>query len=164
MANKANKRFKDNAEKRGNRPFTAMRHDVMDSEAWARTSMKGIKLIMDLVAQYRGNNNGDLCLAWKTMKPRGWKSEDTLNKAKNELIEKQWVVCTRQGSRNVASLYALTFFAIDACDKYDPDIKSRTRPRDSWKIGNSPPDIDEEKRKEKARKIKNATTEIGVRI
>ena len=108
VANKTNKRFKDNAEKRGNKPFTAMRHDVMDSEAWARTSMKGIKLIMDLVAQYRGNNNGDLCLAWKTMKQRGWKSEDTLNKAKDELIEKQWIVCTRQGSRNVASLYALT--------------------------------------------------------
>ena len=161
---RGSKQFKDNAEKRGNKPFTAMRHDVLDSEAWARTSMKGIKLIMDLVAQYRGNNNGDLCLAWKIMKPRGWKSEGTLNSAKDEIIEKQWIICTRQGSRNIASLYALTFFAIDACDKYDPDIKTGVKPRDSWRVGNTAPDLVEEKRKERARKIKNATTGIGVRM
>ena len=164
VANRATKRFKDNADKRGNKPFTAMRHDVMDSEAWANTSMKGIKLIMDMTAQYRGDNNGDLSLAWKIMQPRGWKSEDTLNNAKGELLDKRWIICTRQGSRNVCSLYALTFFAIDECYKYDPDIRAGTRPRDSWKVGNSAPDLVEEKRKERAVKIKNATTNFGVRI
>jgi hypothetical protein len=160
----ASKKYKDNGDKRGNKPFTAMRHDVMDSYAWANTSMKGIKLIMDMTAQYRGNNNGDLSLAWKLMKPRGWKSEGTLNDAKDELMEKQWLIRTRKGSRNVCALYALTFFAVDASDKYDPDIRSTLKPRDSWKAGNVAPDIVEEKRKERARKIKVATTEIGVRI
>ena len=141
-----------------------MRHDVMDSHAWANTSMKGVKLIMDVLAQYRGNNNGDLSLAWKIMQSRGWKSEDTLNNAKDELLEKRWLICTRKGGRNVCALYALTFFAVDECNKYDPDIMSTLKPRDSWKIGNAVPDIVEEKLKERARKIKIATTEIGVRI
>jgi len=162
--NRASKKYKDNGDKRGNKPFTAMRHDVMDSHAWANTSMKGIKLIMDMAAQYRGNNNGDLCLAWKIMQSRGWKSEETLNNAKDELLEKRWIICTRKGSRNVCALYALTFMGVDESDKYDPDIRPAMKPRDSWKAGNAVPDIVEEKRKERAKKIKIATTEIGVRI
>jgi len=72
VANKVTKRFKDNGEKRGGKSFVPIRHDVLDSEAWANnTSMKGKSLIMDLSAQYRGDNNGDLCLAWTVMQPRG---------------------------------------------------------------------------------------------
>jgi hypothetical protein len=44
-------------------------------------------LLFDLLAQYRGNNNGDLCAAWKLMQPRGWKSEEISHKAKLQLLD-----------------------------------------------------------------------------
>ena len=166
MANKASERFKDNADKRGNKPFTAMRHDVMDSQAWARTSMKGKSLIIDMLAQYRGNNNGDLCAAFKGsdksrgMKSRGWKSKTTLNDAIKELLEKKWLIRTRKGVNRTPHLYALTFFAVDPCGgKLDPHIVPKDKPMDSWKIGNTAPDIVKEKQRYRARKIDSLRSE-----
>lgn len=50
------------------------------------------------------------------MRPRGWKSEDTLNKAKRALLDSCLIVETRKGQRpNKCSLYALTWFALDEC-------------------------------------------------
>jgi len=159
---RGNRHYKENAEKRGSGQFTSIRTDVLRSEAWANTSSWGTRLIMDLAAQYRGNNNGDLCMAWSVMKKRGWKSKDTLNRAKKELLSKKWIEVTRQGARKVASLYALTFWAIDQCSgKLDPHICPRNKPKDTWKIGNTPPNISEERAKEKSRKIKNSGTAIG---
>lgn len=155
-------RFKENAEKRGGQPFAPMRIDVTSSEAWANTSAWGIRLIMNLVAQYRGNNNGDLCATWKFMKNRGWKSKDTLDRAKKELLDKKWIVITRKGGRKTPDLIALTFWGIDECNgKLDPHIFPRLNPLDSWKVGNTPPDIQKEKAKEKARKIKFFGTDTG---
>ena len=84
---------------------------------------------MDLVVQYRGDNNGDLCAAWKLMKPRGWRSEATLHKAKRELIELGLIVETRKGWRpNKASLYAVTWLDLDYCGgKLDISQKGFTR-------------------------------------
>ena len=54
------------------------------------------------------------------MKPRGWKSEDTLNRAKRELLSAELIFEARKGRRpNVCSLYALTWFALDPSAKHD---------------------------------------------
>ena len=159
---RGNKRFKENAQKRGEGPFISIRIEVFRSEAWAKTSVQGKCLIIDLVAQYRGNNNGDLCMAWSVMKERGWKSKDTLGRAKKELLEKKWILVTRKGGRKIPDLLALTFWAIDECNgKLDPHIHPRNKPLDTWKVGNTPPDIVKERAKEKARKIKIFGTTIG---
>ena len=154
--------YQEHAEKRGSRQFAPMRTDVLRSEAWAKTSAWGTRLIMDLAAQYRGNNNGDLCMTWSVMQKRGWKSQDTLGRVKKELLDKRWIVVTRKGGRKVPDLIALTFWAIDECGgKLDPHIIPKDKPMDSWKIGNTPPDIVEEQKKEKARRIKNSGTAVG---
>lgn len=95
--------------------FLRLPHYILQSPEWAALSGNGIKLAMDVATQYRGQNNGDLCIAWAIMKPRGWRSQDTLNRAKRELLGASWIVCTRQGGKHVASLYALTWEPIDAC-------------------------------------------------
>lgn len=122
-------------------------------------------LIMDLAGQYRGNNNGDLCPAWSLMKDRGWKSKDTLSRAKKELIDKHWIIVTREGGisrkgdRKIACLCALTFWGMDECNgKLDPHIRVIDKPMDTWKRGNTPPDIIKEKQKMRARKINSAGT------
>ena len=48
------------------------------------------------------------------MKKRGWKSEETLNRAKRELLERGIIQETRKGGfPNRAGLYAVTWLDID---------------------------------------------------
>ena len=162
------KRYAEIEEKRGKGQFIGIRKKVFLSEAWSRTSSSGIRLIMDLTAQYNGDNNGDLCAAWSIMRGRGWNSNATLIKARHELEERRWVIVTRKGTqagngKGIPTLYALTFWGIDECNqKLDPGIIPSNKPRDSWKIGNAPPDIVEEQRKERQRKINSSSSKTGL--
>ena len=100
--------------------FVAMPYSVLNSMAFKSLSAKAVKLLLDLASQYRGDNNGDLAAAWKVMRPRGWKSEDTLNKAKKELLKAELIFEARTGRRpNVCSLYALTWFPLHPSPKHD---------------------------------------------
>ena len=67
------------------------------------------------------------------MAKRGWKSRDTLNKARKELLDVELVVITRHGDRKRPHLYALTFFAIDECSG-KLDIKATHRPLSTWRL------------------------------
>ncbi len=88
---------------------------------------------MDLAAQFRGFNNGDLCMAWTIMEKRGWKSRDTLNKARKELLDVELILVSRRGDRKRPNLYALTFFAIDECGG-KLDVKPTDRPHSTWRM------------------------------
>lgn len=112
--------------------FLALPHAWLDSPQWAALDAFEVKLIIDLAAQYTGKNNGDLCAAWTLMQPRGWRSSATLNKTLRSLQQKGWVVLTRQGGRHLASLYALTFWGIDACGG-KLDIAANPVPLNNWK-------------------------------
>ena len=91
-------------------------------------------LLFDLAAQYKGNNNGDLCAAWTLMKVRGWKSEETLHNAKRQLLERGLIAETRKGARpNKAALYGLTWFAMDEC-KGKLDISAKAFPRGRYRL------------------------------
>lgn len=96
--------------------FLAIPKNLLDSEQYASLSAHAVKLFLDLGAQFNGKNNGDLCLAWSLMNPRGWKSKSTLHRAKDELMNTGFITLTRQGGKHVPSLYALTFKSIDECD------------------------------------------------
>jgi hypothetical protein len=89
---------------------------VINSTEYACLSAYAVKLLFDLFAQYNGRNNGDLSACWSLMHKRGWRSKATLHKATVELKKKGWIVVARQGGRNKASLYALTFRNVDNCN------------------------------------------------
>jgi hypothetical protein len=127
----AKSRFKDAQAKRERGGFVAMPYMVLRSPAFTSLSAHAVKLLFDLLAQYNGKNNGDLCAAWKPMKVRGWKSRDTLDKAKGELEAKHFIERTRQGGRNIPTLYAATFFAIDDCGG-KLDVKPTATPTGAW--------------------------------
>jgi hypothetical protein len=55
-----------------------------------------------------------------------------LHKAKNELIEKDVIIVTRQGGLNKCSLYAVTWFQIDECNG-KLDVALSTTPPVNWK-------------------------------
>ena len=117
--------------------FVALQHNILEHEQYAMLPMRAVKLLIDIYAQYRGSNNGDLCATWSMMKKRGWKSQDTLSKALSDLINRGWLVLTRQGGRHQASLYAVTFKGIDECGG-KLDRPANPRPLNYWKLGNNP--------------------------
>lgn len=127
-----NGRYKQAQEKRESGGFTPLPHVVLRSQNFSHLSNRAIKLLMDLLAQYKGDNNGDLCAAWTLMKKRNWRSEATLDKAKKELVAKGWIEITRQGGRHKASLYAITFMAIDYC-KGKLDVNDTHSPKSTWR-------------------------------
>ena len=102
--------------RRSGRSFLSLPHYVLDHPNYYTLSSRAIKLLIDIAAQYRGTNNGDLCCTFSVLKKRGWTSNDQIRKGLNELLERGWLIQTRQGHRpRVASLYALTWQPINEC-------------------------------------------------
>lgn len=100
--------------------FLLVPTEVLDSPNFRGLSHKAKGLLLDLGAQFRGHNNGDLSAPWSLMHRRGWRSKDTLDKALRELRAAGMIERTRQGGLHACSLYAFTWLPIDACgDKLD---------------------------------------------
>lgn len=105
--------------------FVALPYSVLNSPLFIALSPYAVKLLIDVAAQYRGDNNGDLSVAWKLMHARGWRSEATLHKAKRELLDSGFLFEARKGRRpNVCSLFALTWPNFDYCEKHDPGARA----------------------------------------
>jgi hypothetical protein len=64
------------------------------------------------------------------MKERGWKSKDTLEKARKELLAGGWISLTRQGGLHVPSLYGVTFFGLDYSSKLE--VSAQEFPFGAW--------------------------------
>lgn len=113
--------------------FTALPHAVQDCANWRLCSATAIKMLCDLARQYNGRNNGDLCAALSVLRPYGWTHPETVMLALRELRHYGFLVLTRQGGLNGASLYALTWRPIDDCGgKLTCALPTRVAPSD-WK-------------------------------
>lgn len=135
------KNFRNGNQKRDGGRFVAIPSVVFNGRAYLSLGAQGRMLLMDLLAQYKGNNNGDLCASFKLMKTRGWKSTHTLYKAKQELLESGLIVETRKGSfPSKASLYALTCYALDDCNG-KLDIEPSGFPRGAYRLKDPTPPI-----------------------
>jgi hypothetical protein len=120
-------------------------HEILRNENFVNLSPHATKLLINLLSQFNGRNNGDLAMPWSTMQKRGWNSKATLYSARDELLNRGWVVKTRQGGKHVCSLYAVTFFCINDCDgKMDAGWKETTVPLHYWRdeIKNRAPNVD----------------------
>lgn len=134
------RRYKAAKGKRDRGQFLALPSTVLQSQSYARLSPHAVKLLLDIGSQYRGDNNGDLCAAWKIMQPKGWRSEATLSKAKRALLDAGFIFETRKGQRpNLCSLYALTWQTLDPSNKYD--CTARGFVFGAWKANEAVPDV-----------------------
>ena len=84
----ARRKSKYNAERGEAGGFVSFYHCVLNSLVMKNLSAYGTKLLVDLLSQYKGNNNGDLCATYSILQQRGWRSKGTLSKAIKELIER----------------------------------------------------------------------------
>lgn len=92
-------------------------------------------LLDNLTAQYNGSNNGDLCAAPSIMKLYGWNSQGSINKALTELLAHGFIEQTRQGGKNLCSLFALTWRNIDECGN-KLDVSPTRVASNLWKAEN----------------------------
>lgn len=130
------KRFNAKGRK-DNGSFSRVPHQVTNSENYRGLSVRAKALFHDTNARYNGRNNGDFDYTLKNMRLWGWNSNDTITRAKNELLVKGWIVLTRQGGRNLCNLYALTIWSIDECGRKLDRPASRTALA-YWKQGHNP--------------------------
>ena len=134
-----NEKRRRNMGRQTTQPFLSLPHNVLDHDSFRTLSPRATKLLIDIAAQYRGCNNGDLCAPLSVMRKRGWKSSDQLFKARKELLDRGLVLTSRQGGLNKCSLFALTWFQIDDC-KGKLDIQSTTVAPHNWKRWSDPDD------------------------
>lgn len=152
----AKSRYKNAAEKRDGGGHVAIPFAVLNGAAYLGLNAHARMLLFDLAAQYRGDNNGDLCAAFNPLRARGWKSEETLNNAKRRLLEAGLIFETRKGGfPNKCALFALTWYALDDCGG-KLDITAQSFPRGAYRLKDPRPVI-------ASRALKNASlTTAGV--
>jgi hypothetical protein len=120
----ARKAFKDWKKGGSGKSYSQLIHVHFQSPQYAKLSPRAVKLLVDLMAQYRGINNGDLTTAWSVMQRE----------------RRGWIIKTRQGSINAPTLWALTFHGIDDCRdkkgerKLDPGVKADSMPLHLWRL------------------------------
>ena len=113
---RSNERKKSNSKAAiGSGPFMPMGLSMLKSSNLLGISPHASKLLLDICSQWRYGHNGDVSVTWSLMQPRGWKSKETLNNSLKELREAELIILTRQGGKNLCSLYAVGWIAIDQC-------------------------------------------------
>lgn len=86
-----------------------------------------MKVLIFIGAQYNGRNNGDLQCSRSVMTSVGFTSDDMCNKGIKELIEREWLVKTKQGGRGIGpNLYTITWQPIHECGGKH-DLKPTTK-------------------------------------
>jgi len=115
-------------------PIAAIPKDVMDSEDYRSLSFSAKALLFEFARQYTLKNNGKLCATFSQLKPRGWRSEDTLRRGIKELLSRNLIMLTKRGmygnGKREPNFYAFTFQKIDRVEGFEMDVSpTRTPPR-----------------------------------
>jgi hypothetical protein len=107
--------------------FVALPIEVIQSAEWQKLPHSARALAIDLMCQYTGKNNGRLCPGFPVMQKHGWKSKETLARAKKALLKCSFVIQTRLGhAPSTAEWIGFTWWKLD----YDKsmDINPRCFP------------------------------------
>lgn len=112
-------------------PYIAIPLKVMDSVAFKEASHTARSLMIELIRQHNGKNNGHLQLTTSWLKKRGWTSADVIQRAKSELIERNLIIKTRLGGMNMGpDWFAITWLPITNFEGLD--IASHQYHRGAW--------------------------------
>jgi len=105
---------------------------MMNHDNFVRLSPHAIKLICDLGRQFSGANNGYLHPGFDLMRRYGWRSAHTLQGAIRECVHYRMLRLTRQGGKNRAAYYALTFRPINDLKGRPLDVSPTLESPNDW--------------------------------
>lgn len=110
--------------------FVAIPMPVLESAEYRALPDSARSLLIDLLMQFSGKNNGRLCISFVAMRRFGWNSVQKLDRAKRELLTTPFVLLTRKGKPpRTAEWVGVTWFPLD----YDRSMD--LVPRD-WPLNN----------------------------
>lgn len=132
MGAEKNKRFKPKER------FAGIPHIVMNHPDYIGLGANAVKLLLEAARQYNGRNNGKICFVWSQVSKRGWKSKETLQTAKNELLMNNLILVSKYGGllngKGLPQYYAITWQPVDEVIGFDMDIEPTTTALRSFKI------------------------------
>lgn len=100
--------------------YTPIPHAVLDCKAFVGASDRAKAMLLELLRQHNGGNNGRLQLSVAWLKARGWTSTDQIQKAKIELLDRGLIFKTKQGGLNIGpDWFALTWLQISNFSNLD---------------------------------------------
>jgi hypothetical protein len=120
--------------------FALIPDEVMSSEAFIALPASAIRLLLNAAVKYFGSNNGNISLTHSELKMRGFSSNDTLQRALKKLLERGFLIKTKQGGfangGKLKSRYALGWLPIhegsdSEAQKGNVAWKSWTKKKDS---------------------------------
>ena len=104
--------------------FIGLPVTVMDCPGYAKLSHPARALLLEVARQCNGDDNGRMLLSCAYLASRGWKSADVIQRAKQQLIEHNFIFETVKGYRpNKASWYAVTWRKLDKLKGFDPGVE-----------------------------------------
>lgn len=93
--------------------YVPLPHSVLDSAAFQACGHMAKALLLELIRQHNGSNNGHIRLSRSWLAARGWSSVSSINSARDELTRHRLIVQTRHGGlRNGSHCFALSWLAI----------------------------------------------------
>lgn len=118
--------------------YSPLPHALLDSNAYTGASVTAKALLMELVRQHDGRNNGRLHLAHSWLSGRGWLSKSIIEKARGELIERELIVQSRQGGLVIGpTWFALSWLPVSNFTGLD--ISPRSYTPGAWRLCQLPP-------------------------
>lgn len=113
----------------GEEQYFVMPYPMANSEAWRSLSGGAVKVWIELRTRFFGGNNGKLALSYEEAARLLTLSKSTVKRAVDELQEKGFIVCMREGQwyGRQATEWATTDKGIDG--------KAATRKWRQWKPG-----------------------------
>lgn len=98
--------------------FAGFPFEMLECLNYARLTIRGKALLLDLRTQFTGSQNGNIDATWSRLSKQDcWKSKETLNLAIQELLHYGFITRTRRGKRiggkHYPSLYALSWEPIN---------------------------------------------------
>lgn len=123
------------SQKQAKERFIGIPYRVANSAPFAALKGPEVKLLIDLLTQYNGRNNGSLSPTISLMGKRNW-AESSLYRAFKKLEHAGFLLVTRQGwkVRGKATMVAITWNGIDEPTgfSYDEGIKVSAVPLGYW--------------------------------
>ena len=112
--------------------YLSIPHVVTSCNDYISLGGNAIKLLVEAARQYNGSNNGKICFVWSQMSKRGWASQSTLDRAKKELLTKNFLVVTKAGGfdpkgHHNPTFYAITWQKIDEIIGFHMDVQPTTK-------------------------------------
>ncbi len=112
--------------------FIALPVNLVESKEFRSLKGSDLKILIGLMYQYRGNNNGDLSAPHTMAKVWGVGSKTTLADGLARLMQLGLIIRTREGfflnPGGRCALYALAWLPIDDCPGKDLEVTPTTTP------------------------------------